>query len=66
MKLDTKCGGGFEKYSVAWFDEYCIEFIGRIYRLNVGHPAPEGRYSPEGGVVEKWFYKLDTKLLGWV
>jgi len=26
IKLDTKLWSGFEDYSIAWFEEYCVVF----------------------------------------
>jgi hypothetical protein len=36
-----------EDYSIAWFENIVLNLLEEF----VGQPAPEGRYSPFGGVV---------------
>ena len=46
-KLDTRGGGGFEKYSVAWFENIVLNLLDEF----IGQPpfGTEGRCSPFGG-----------------
>jgi hypothetical protein len=56
------CWGGFEEYSIAWFDEYCIEFVGRMSVT----PPRRGGTPPSGELLYVKREMSRITVYGWV